>query len=254
MLFHSRNRRGSYPLAASSAYPVILKWIVAGCLALLVLYIVGSFVLRVFGVGNSIRHEKVTLYVEGRDAVNVYLEGGDMQRAQDGMKLYPCDRVTTGSNTHATLVFFDGSMVRLDQKTDLTVAESALGAKQSELELELQLGKIWIATPLKKSFTGSIVRTVLTPITTFILPAETEAVLSSLEAYVYSADGSGIEMEVLSSDLDSIFIGEGQKWILPSTEDIGNDLYAYRSPLDPGAIRMPLGEEGIVRWAIRTNQ
>src|SRR3989338_9254767 len=254
MLFHSRHSRGSYPLAASSAYPVILKWIVAGVLALLVLYVVGSLVFRVFGVGNAIRQEKVTLHVEGRDAVNVYLDGAEMQRAQDGMKLYPGDRVTTGSNTHATLVFFDGSMVRLDEKTDLTVAESALGVKTSELELELQQGRIWLATPLKKSFTGAIVRTVITPVTTFVLPAETEAVLSALEAYVYSADGSGIEVEVLSSDLDPIFIGEGQKWILPSTEDIGNDLYAYRSPLDPGAIRMPLVEESRGRRTIVTKQ
>ncbi|OGJ56627.1 hypothetical protein A3D88_02505 [Candidatus Peribacteria bacterium RIFCSPHIGHO2_02_FULL_52_16] len=254
MLFHARHRRGTYPLAATSAYPVLLKWVLAAVLALIVLYVVGSFVLRVFGVGNPIRHEKVTLHVEGRDAVSVSLDGGDIQRAQDGMKLYPGDRVTTGANTHATLLFFDGSMVRLDQKTDLTVAKSAFGSRQSELELELQQGKMWVATPPKKSFTGAIVRTVRTPMTTFALPAETEAVLSALEAYVYSADGSGIEVEVLSSDLDSIFIGEGQKWILPSTEDIGNDLYAYRSPLDPGAIRMPLVEESRVRRTIVTKQ
>src|SRR3989344_1442798 len=112
MLFHSRHRRGSYAPAPESPFPQIIRWALLALALLIFAYLAGSFFLRLFGVGNAIRHTATALSLEGRGTVNVYLEGGELQRAQDGMKLYPGDRLTTGKASNATLRFFDGTIVR----------------------------------------------------------------------------------------------------------------------------------------------
>src|SRR3989344_6660938 len=137
MLFTARHRHGAYPLAPESMVPSVVKWGAAVVVAAVLLYFIGSWVLHVFGIGSPVRRMPTTLTVEGRGSVNVFLEDEDMQRAQDGMKLFPGERITTGSNSHATLAFFDGTVVRLDQQSDLTIGESARGAKESTLTLQL---------------------------------------------------------------------------------------------------------------------
>ncbi len=249
MLFTSRHRRGAYPLAESSVRWALILRIAASVAALILLYILAKTVLAYFGVGNDIRRLAVTLNVEGRGTVNVYLEGGELQRAQDGMKLYAGDRVTTGSSTHATLSFFDGSVARLDQQVDLTIEESALGTKRSELSLELRQGALWIATPTYSVSTGEILRVVATPVLTYTLPAETEAVLTPLSAVVYSAAGPGVKVAFASVDREPMTIGEGQRFQLPSATEIGADMYIYRSPLNPLDVRTTFVEESRVRHA-----
>src|SRR3989338_4697716 len=144
MLFHSRHRRGSYALAPESPVPQIFRLALLGPGLLIFVYLAGSFFLRLFGVGNAIHHTATALSLEGRGTVNVYLEGGELQRAQDGMKLYPGDRLTTGKGSNATLRFFDGTIVRRDEQSDLSITESAEGERESELTLALEDGGVWI--------------------------------------------------------------------------------------------------------------
>lgn len=249
MLFVSRHRRGAYPLAESRFSWALVLRIAATVAALLLLYILGKTVLAYFGVGNDIRRLAATLHVEGRGTVNVYLEGGELQRAQDNMKLYAGDRVTTGQSSNATLSFFDGSMVRLDQQADVTIEESALGTKRSELALALEHGGMWMSTPRGSAFTGEILRSVKTPVLSFVLPAETEAVLSPLSVVVYSAAGPGIGVTFENVNREAIILGEGQRLQLPSATEIGTDIYVYRSAINPLDARNAFVEESRVRAA-----
>ncbi|MBI3331490.1 FecR domain-containing protein [Candidatus Peregrinibacteria bacterium] len=243
MLFTARHRRGAYPLAPESVVPSVVKWGAAVLVAVLLLYIVGTWVLRLFGVGNPVQRMPTALTVEGRGSVNVFLADEEMQRAQDGMKLFPGERITTGSNSHATLTFFDGTVVRLDQQTDLTVGENARGAKESLLTLELQDGSIWMATPSKEAFSGAIVRTVETPTLLYSVAPRAEAVLSADSAVVFSSDGAGFMVALRDSDLEPIVLGEGQKIDLPGDRALITDLYAHREALDPMVLRSTFVEE-----------
>ncbi|HLD71751.1 MAG TPA: FecR domain-containing protein [Candidatus Peribacteraceae bacterium] len=254
MLFHSRHRRGSYALAPESPFPQIIRWALLGLALLIFVYLAGSFFLRLFGVGNAIRHTATSLSLEGRGTVNVYLEGGELQRAQDGMKLYPGDRLTTGKASNATLRFFDGTIVRLDEQSDMTVSESAQGEKISEITLALEDGGVWVSTPTVKAFSGTITRTLQTPMMVYGIPSDTEAILEPLRALAYSADGMGIQIEIRNTNYDAFYLGEGQQIELPGIEDLGSDLYTYRKALDPVASRSTFLEESRVRRSIITKK
>ena len=243
MLFTARHRHGAYPLAPESMVPSVVKWGAAVAVAAVLLYFIGSWVLHVFGIGNPVRRMPTTLTVEGRGSVNVFLEDEDMQRAQDGMKLFPGERITTGSNSHATLAFFDGTVVRLDQQSDLTIGESARGAKESTLTLQLQDGALWIAVPSREAFSGSIVRTLETQTLIYDIPTRAEAVLSPDSAIIFSSDGPGFSVSLRGSDLESIILGEGQMIDLPSDTATIVDLYTFRKPLDPSVLRSTFVEE-----------
>ena len=232
MLLRARHRRGSYALAEPSALPALLKWLTLGIASLALLYVVGVNVLHFFGVGNAVRRTAALLHVDTRGTVNVILDGGELQRAQDGMKLYSGDRLTTGASANASLSFFDGSMLRLGEHGDLELSESAHGEERSILSIGLNTGKVWIAIPTKKSFSGSIQRSLATPFLTYDIPANTEAVLAPHSASVFSADGAGLTVSIVRKVSTSIVLGEGQKLEVPDTVQKGTDLYAFRSPLD----------------------
>jgi hypothetical protein len=192
-------------------------------------------------VGNVIQRAAAILHAEER-AVQVSLEGEDLQRAQNGMKLYPGDTISTAGGAHASLSFFDGTFVRLDERTDLAIVESARGKKRSALSLEIREGGIWIAVPPVSVFTGAILRTVRTELLSYTLPTRMEGILSEDAAIIFAADGAGVTVEAVRRM--PIFLGEGQQLRLPvGITDLRNDLYAYRTPLDPVLFRTSFVEK-----------
>lgn len=234
MFFLHRRRRGPYPLASESAVPYAVKWLFIVLVLCLLLFLAGRWVLVQFGVGNALRRTAVALQRGDRGTVNVSLEGGTLQRAQNGMKLYAADLLTTGAGAEASLFFFDGSFVQLAERTELVVTESALGQKESRLALELRTGQLWVAVPPKDVFTGAILRTIATDLLSFTLPSRTEGVFASSSLVVFAADGPGITVHAAGGEAESVFIGEGQQLRLPDGS-FDSDLYTYRSPIDPAA-------------------
>lgn len=207
--------------------PVVTLVIAAG-----IFYVVGGWVLAAFDSGNAIRRDALDMKVEGRGTVSVSLSGEDMRRAEGEIKLYPEDRVTTGGSAHATLTAFDGTVLRLDEGSDLRVEESANGLEKSELTLLLEAGGLWIGTPELATFSGSIIRTIRMPSMTLTFPSRTEAVVTTTALTVFSADGLGVQVKLKETG-QSLTIGEGQRFTLPPEGTVGNDPYAHRSPIDP---------------------
>ena len=164
-----------------------------------------------------------------------------MQQADDRLKLLPDDRIVTNAGGRALLTFFDGTMVRMDEQSEITIDESSLGTKESSLSLTLARGAAWLKTPAPSIFSGAITRSITTENYTVTIPTDAEVVLGSHSILVFSADGDGVLLE--ASGADDITIGEGQQIIVPENEAFIGDMRRYRSAMDPLAVRRAFIEE-----------
>lgn len=237
-----RHRRGHYSIASTSSRSrKVGRKIVALLVVFFVLYFVVSKVLDFFGVGNPIRRTAVEMTVEDRGTVTVSLKGEDSKKVEDSIKLYSKDRVETSTNANASLAFFDGSWSRLDSDTEITIKVSKHGTEESNIEMGLDSGSLWIATPTRNTYSGTIVRTVSAGRLRFELPSRTEAVITPMSIVVYAADGLGVTIMIAGNE-QPVVIGEGQQFVFPGGS-VEGDLYRYRSPLDPMAMRSDLVKE-----------
>jgi hypothetical protein len=207
------------------------KSITLGALVLVVL-LLGDKTLKFFGVGNAIRRTAAVLNVEDRGIVNVSVDNGPMKRAENDLKLYAGDTIVSSPRNFATISFFDKSSVRLDESTQIRLAESYNGQESSKLTIELEEGTVWMATPKLESYSGSIARIIVSPYISANVPSQAEVVVTPRSLSVFSADGLGLEVTIAGSD-QKVIVGEGQQFTLPVGGEQVPDLYVYRNPLDP---------------------
>ncbi len=215
-----------YALAPERESRRPLRKIITALIGLVVLYYAGSWTLGVLGFGNSLQKETALLQMEGGGTVRVSIEGGEWQSASNGMKLYADDKINTSSAAHAAVQLFDGSIVRLNEGTDISLVDHGSSKDSSVVRLSLANGSVWLKTP--KAGTGTVLREVITSAATFQIPSGTEAIIGTHDLAVFAADGNGIQ--VLVKGYDSVTIGEGQEWELPKA-NVGDDLYEYRTAL-----------------------
>lgn len=225
-----RQRRGPYALARPSVVPSFVRSLILLLVAGFVLYLIGRGILTLFGLGSGGDRAPVSLTIERGGAVNVSLEGGLMQRADDSMKLYATDKISTATTGHARLSFFDKSWIRLDGNTDLSLEKSEIGVEESVITATLTKGAVWIDTPSEDIYSGSIIRTIHTPSFTLHIPADTRAAIDEKTVLVFSAEGNGIGV-TLKGSKEEQFIGEGQQMSLPDSP--GTDALDYRTAIDP---------------------
>ena len=231
MFERTRHRRGPYALADGSMVPGVLRTAAVLLVTGIALFFIGRGILRFFGAGENIDRTSVLLMAEPRGAVNVSLEGGAVQRAQDSLKLYVGDKVSTARNGYARLLFFDASRARLNEQTDIVIADTARGTVSSSYAIELTRGSIHLLTPTTAAFSGSIVRTIQTPVLTLTVPPGTELIAGASSLAVIEAAGLGVEVAVQGSK-QTIVIGEGQACTLSENADRTGDLYVYRTMID----------------------
>jgi hypothetical protein len=125
---------------------------------------------------------------------------------------------------------FDGSVVRMNQQTELVLVETAQSLEDSAFTLQLIKGTIWTRTPTLHAFSGSILRTVTTPSLQLSLPSNAEVLIAEQAIAVLEADGLGLDVRTTQEDAESYTIGEGQHLMLPE-QNVSADLYAHRSSL-----------------------
>lgn len=225
-----RQRRGPYALAKPSPVPGFIRSVVLVLLALALLYFIGRGILRVFGIGGGEDRVAVTLTIENRGTVNASLEGGLMQRADSNLKLYAGDKISTSGNAHARLTFFDGSWIRTDSNTDISVDASSSNEDTSEIGITITKGAAWISTPASETFSGSILRTIKTGMMTLTVEGDTQAAMDANSLLVFKGEGNGVGVTTTFSKT-KVFIGEGQQLNLP--ESPTGDTLKYRSAIDP---------------------
>ena len=230
---HYRRRR--YALLEQSPLKRIAKNLGILAVGAFAIWFAGNWAFAQLGVGNPVQRTAVQILLEERGLVEVSIEGAEPTRAKEGLKLYAGDSITTGAHANATLVFFDGTTIRLDERTTFELQESTLGAKASEIRVELPEGSLWVSSPELKSFSGSIARVIEGPTMTLDIPAGTEALISTDTLAVFSANGLGISVSL--AERQKVVVGEGQQFALPDDAILSGDLYSYRTPLDAAVTR-----------------
>lgn len=236
-----RQRRGPYGMAAPSVMPSVIRSVILLALLIFILYILARWVLWLFGGGDQLQRASVLMHVEQGTMVNVSLEGGLMQRAEDSLKLYAGDKVATGGNGHALLTFFDESHLRMDVQSELMINESTRGSDESEFALTLLKGSLWLQTPDVATSSGTVTRTITLPRYSISVPNDAEIIVEEGTLLVFSADGAGVEMQ-LKNNASPVMVGEGQQLVLPAGEFTGDPI-DLRSAIEPLAMQRTFIEE-----------
>ncbi len=206
-----------------------------------ILFLGNRLLSAIFGGGGAVTQAAAVLTVEseGTGFVQVSIENGEFVRAEDQIKLYPGDRVSTSGNAHATLKFFDDTFVRLDEGTEMAIVTSRRGEENGILALALTSGTLWVTVPADETI--PMTRSIETPSMTLNLPTGTETVLTETSVAVFAGDGLGVEVAIEGTD--PFFIGEGQAFSLPQGGLASADPYDFRSAIDPTLVRSPFVEE-----------
>ncbi len=215
--------------------PRIWIRLIIGAIILLILWFLGTQVLSFFDFSSQQKAGAVLSIDENPDGVQVSLQGGDVQRGEDQLKVYEGDTIYTSNGGNAVLIFFDGTKLRMDQQSQLTLEESSrMTEKPSVLTLDLPKGRIFLMTPSQNVFTGSITRTVKTDTQSISIPHSASALISDDVLAVTESSGLGLTslLELPSGSSKEIVIGEGQVLALtPSARtsiESGSDPYTYR--------------------------
>ncbi|MDD5469766.1 MAG: FecR domain-containing protein [Candidatus Peribacteraceae bacterium] len=218
-------------------------------IAALLVYLVGSWFIGLFGYGQN-QSMAIALAPEERGIVRISIEDGEWKRADQSLKLYPRDRVTTGTNAGAALAFFDGTYMRLGEESAVRIVESDLRDDESQLSVQLESGSVWVAAPTTQAFSGTMLRLVTTGMLRISLPTRTEALITERSISVFDGDGIGCTVHVAGAK-QPVIVGEGQVFSLPEGAlDAEDDLYAFRKGLDPRAVAAPFLAESRQAFAL----
>ncbi len=240
----NRRHRRSYLIDGSiERKPVLLRRIVSIGILLLIVWYIGGKIFPYF-LSSIGKNASVLLTVKEGSSVQFSLQGQSWQAAVSNVKLYPGDKVMTKSGGDASLTFFDGSRIRLDEASEISVEESDRQSEGTSTEsVALQSGRLWVSSVQKSAFTGAIVRLVSTTNFDLDIPANTQAVVSATALTVLHADGIGITVTLKAGRNRVISIGEGQMFTLTDQAlkalADGQDPYDFREPLSTQAIRDP---------------
>ncbi len=233
MYLRPRHRHGAYALTQEHTLPRSLRLLLVAGAILVTTYLLWTLLLRILGVTAVVSRAGAFLTVEDRGTVSVTIDKKE-QHAENGMMLFPGESVSTGPGAHASLQLFDGSRVRLNDGTRLTITQSERGTP-SHITLNMEEGTIWILTAPQKNLTGSVLWSVTSPTLGFALAPGTEAMLSEKSVTVFSSDSEGISVSLKGHD--AFLISEGQQWTMPKSGTVGDNVYDQRSPLDPLAAK-----------------
>lgn len=239
---HRRRPMNSFVVEERSRWPLRL---VIGVILLLLLWFIGSKVFA-FLTGSASERTSARLTVTSGANVEVALQGEDPKRAENDLKIYEGDTVHTRSNGEATITFFDGTRIRMDQDTELTIVTSSkVEDDTSTLEIDVPSGRVWIVSPDEDAFDGQIDRTVTLENFTASVSADTHALLAEDLIIVEQAPGLGLPVTLTLADTkeSSITLGEGQLLVLDEDARAsiasGSDPYDFRDPLTRDKISDP---------------
>ncbi len=250
-----RRRRTSYAVATEDRPRTILR-LVVGIVVLIAVWYVGKGALSLFS-GSSEERSAVMVRAEGREDVEVSLQGEDALRAENGLKLYPGDSAFTRDGSFAVISFFDGTLLRLDEETELTIEESDYRPEGvSMIALTLEKGRVWVMTPSAASFSGSIMRSIDALSMQISVPSDSEGLIAQDEVFFIATAGAGAEVTV-APDEQTVIVGEGQHFALTETAkrdiEAGADPYLFRDPVAGSLLAAPFIQESRVSIAAITN-
>ena len=212
---------------------------IIGLVALLIVWYLASRVFALFDHAIGKRAASVLSIRSGVESAQVSLQGGEWQRAESNLRLYPGDAIAARGDADIVITLFDGSNVRLEKGSEVMIERSdSYGDKaESSAELSVRTGRVWINTPTVLSYSGAITRTVVMPTYTATVPAHTNALLSASKVVVLRAAGIGlkISLTIPKNQPAELYVGEGQYLDLNEEArqaiETGTDPYDFREAL-----------------------
>jgi hypothetical protein len=249
MYVRYRHRRGVYQEDRERGIPRPVKTLIALAVLLFLLYWIVSWILGLLGFGSSVVESPATLFSEDRGIVSVSLQGDESVPAENGMSIFTGDAISTGSASHASLTFSDGTWARLDEKSEVDVIHSAKGEELSEVKLKLTQGTMWALVP-SDAHVDSI-HSIEAPNFSVDLPARAEVVINGKSLIVFSADGAGVTVHMKGKN--DFTIGEGQQWIMPDNGQIADNIYVHRSAIKPETLQLPFVQQSRSIAQVRTD-
>ena len=192
---------------------------------------------------RRVDHPGATVYVEKGNAATVSVNGEEPLPVEGAVNMYEGDTLNTRAHSTATIAFFDGTRIRLDEETTVTIQNMRQDTMKNAMNLELLNGKIWIAIA-KDTASGETLLHMKTPAFSLEFPPGTEALIERNTLAVFdSGNALGIVFRALDSP-SALYIGEGQQITIPE-ERQGHEqnLYMFRSPLDPALSASPFVEK-----------
>lgn len=217
MLLSRRRRRfGSYAVVTPQAqngrrsffYVVIVAVAVFGVIALRTIFMPANDSLQV----------ATMLSVDERGRVDVTISGaGESRRAETGLKLYDGDLVATDAISRASLLFFDGTTVVLDEGSTVILNEVWQGKTMSNISVSLQKGRAAIASgtgiTVKRLIETPFAKHEIPRITEAVLEIESDAIERTERMAVFATTGRGVSSHIRIGDgsVFSVITGEGQE-------------------------------------------
>lgn len=236
-MLRARHRRRPSTVLLAEERPRIWIRLGLGVVIVGVVWYLGTALFGLFD-GPATDRTAVMLTLESGDNVRVSLQGAEEVRAQDGLKLYEGDSVSTQYGGNVTLTFFDGTRVRLDEGSTLRISENTYVPEgTSSLQLVLASGQAWVETGTSDAFTGAIVRVADIGAASVRLPGDTSGLLGGELVFFVRTSGIGAELtlNVEGAEGETVIVGEGQSFSLSpeSRTEIaaGRDPYAFRDPI-----------------------
>jgi len=183
------------------------RTVVIGMLTLFILMSYPAMAVKP-GAGRSVKQQEgvATLVVKlGRVEIE---RNGEKIKAKKGMILFEGDVIKTSELSRAALILQDGSLIRLNENTDLQLRVNA--RKKKKNRLKILLGHLW--AKIKKQDTG--------------LEIETPSAVAAIK-------GTELELLVQSSGLIRLIVWDG---LVNFFNDMGKQLVgaAEQSTVTPG--------------------
>jgi len=223
----------------------VIGRLVFGVIAILITWYLATRVFALFDHAVGHRSPTILSIRPGTEGYQVSLQSGQWQNAENNLKLYPGDSVAAHGNADLVLSFFDGTRLRLDQGSELTIDQSDSYGQNgdSRIDLTLKAGRAWVSTPSVQAYSGSIARIISLPSYQALIPANTNALFADSQLTVLRATDLGIKVTLTfpKSSSQILYIGEGQFLSLSeeARRDIGNgtDPYEHRDPISAQVLK-----------------
>lgn len=231
MLFRRRRFRHGY-ISAVHRERAHGTWLRIGIVVSIIIGCIGLWKLLVWIQTDwRVEHPEAIAQAEKGNAATIAVDGGEPLRMEGTVKIYEGDTLRTEEHSTAAVSFFDATRIHLDGATNLAVASMRRGRQKDVIGIELSRGRIWIAIP-KATASGTVQHRMTTPAFSLEFPPGTEALVGERSLAVFdSGEALGVALHIADTPSE-LYIGEGQQIAIPENPQEQN-LYAFRSPLDP---------------------
>jgi hypothetical protein len=163
------------------------------------------------GGGTNMNNERVLLSIENGSATAMMAEKTEWEAVHNGIYLYKGEKIKTGSDGRITLAFFEQSILRLDNNSQVEFTQMKQDSSQNDIGVSLVEGQVWAK-----------IERITNPDSKFVISTDTMDVSSKggvivvqYPGTVYVVEGDA-QVDIKSNDeiIKTVNVGVGQEFIV----------------------------------------